>query len=155
VLFLLGGPAGLAAAAVGAAVLLAGPGRPWLTRLAPALAAGAVVLAGFVVALRPWPGPDPGAHSGLAQGLVLVGVALAVVGSVAWQRAGTVPEGGDEYVTIDAMFDPSVNGPGPAGYRPNVGTPEPGSGREPSWPSESTARRSRSSSRTRGSSRSS
>ncbi|MBB5789636.1 alpha-(1-_3)-arabinofuranosyltransferase [Jiangella mangrovi] len=167
VLFLLGGPAGLAAAAVGAVVLLAGPGRPWLTRLAPGLAAGAVLLAGFVVALRPWPGPDPGAHSALAQGLVLVGVALAVIGSVAWQRAGSVPEGGDEYVTIDAMFDPSANGSGngsgngsangsgPAGYRPKVRTPEPESGREASWPSESTARGSRSSSRTKGSSRSS
>ncbi|TDC46301.1 DUF3367 domain-containing protein [Jiangella ureilytica] len=154
VLFLLGGPAGLAAAAVGAAVLLAGPGRPWLTRLAPALAAGAVVLAGFVVALRPWPGPDPGAHSGMAQGLVLIGVAIAVIGSVAWQRAGTVSEDG-EYVTIDAMFDPSVNGSAAAGYRPTVSTPEPESGREPTWPSASTTRGSRSSSRTRGSSRSS
>ncbi|RIQ16011.1 hypothetical protein, partial [Jiangella rhizosphaerae] len=141
-------------AAVGAVVLLAGPRRPWLTRLAPALAAGAVLLAGLVVALRPWPGPSPGAHSGLAQGLVLIAIALAVIGSVAWQRAGSVAED-DEYVRIDAMFDPAANGATPAGYRPTVKTVEPENGREPSWTSESTARGSRSSSRTRGSSRSS
>lgn len=151
-LVLLGGLAGLAAAGVGAIVLLAGPRRPRLTRLAPALAAVAVLLAGLVVALRPWPGPSPGAHSGLAQGLVLLGLALAVIGSVAWQRAGTVPEDG-EYVRIDAMFDPAANGSAPAGYRPTVAEPE--NGREPSWPSASTARRSRSSSRTKESSRSS
>ncbi|PZF84317.1 alpha-(1-_3)-arabinofuranosyltransferase domain-containing protein [Jiangella anatolica] len=148
VLVLLGGAAGLAAAAVGAVVLLAGPRRPWLTRLAPALAAGCVLLAGIVVALRPWPGPDPGAHSALAQGLVLVAIALAVVGSVAWQRPGSVPED-DEYVRIDAMLDPV------AGYGTPVRTTEPENGRESTWLSESTARGSRSSSRTRGSSRSS
>ncbi|SDU75204.1 alpha-(1-_3)-arabinofuranosyltransferase [Jiangella alkaliphila] len=116
VLTLLGGAAGLAAAAVGAVVLLAGPGRPWLTRLAPALAAGAVLLAGIVVALNPWPGPDPGAHSAVAQGLVLIAIALAVIGSVAWQRPGTAPED-DEYVRIDAMLDPTATGPVPAGSR--------------------------------------
>ncbi|SDS78472.1 alpha-(1-_3)-arabinofuranosyltransferase [Jiangella sp. DSM 45060] len=144
VLVLLGGAAGLAAAAVGTVVLLAGPGRPRLTRLAPALAAGAVLLAGIVVALRPWPGPSPGAHSGLAQGLVLIAIALAVIGSVAWQRPGTVPED-DEFVRIDAMLDPE------AGY----GTVVPEHRRDSTWTSASTERRSRSSSRTRGSSRSS
>ncbi|WP_198663571.1 alpha-(1-_3)-arabinofuranosyltransferase domain-containing protein [Jiangella endophytica] len=143
VLVLIGGAAGLAAAAVGAVVLLAGPGRPWLTRLAPALAAGAVLLAGFVVALRPWPGPSPGAHSGVAQGLVLIGIALAVIGSVAWQRAGSVPED-DEFVRIDAMLDPAAE------YRPPERTAEPGHGDEPARLSASVARRSRSSSRAKG-----
>ncbi|TDE07404.1 alpha-(1-_3)-arabinofuranosyltransferase [Jiangella asiatica] len=156
-LFLLGGVAGVLAAAVGAAVLLAGPRRPWLTRLAPALAAVAVLLAGFVVALRPWPGPDPGAHSGTAQVLVLVAVAIAVIGAVAWQRPGTVVDD-EQFVTIDSMFGPDQSGPAPngthrSGYRPTVGTSEPR--REETWTSASTARGSRSSSRTRGSSRSS
>ncbi|WP_051425968.1 alpha-(1-_3)-arabinofuranosyltransferase [Jiangella gansuensis] len=155
-LVLLGGVAGALAAAVGAAVLLAGPRRPGLTRTAPVLAGGAALLAGFVVAIRPWPGPDPGAHSAAAQVLVLVAVAIAVIGAVAWQRPGSVAD--DEFVTIDAMLESEPpgatrNGMGRSGYPPTVSTSE--RRREETWTGASTARGSRFSSRTKGSSRSS
>ncbi|PSL04071.1 arabinofuranan 3-O-arabinosyltransferase [Haloactinopolyspora alba] len=77
---LLGGVAGLAAAGLGAAVGAAA--RRWsrLEEVVPVLAGGAALAAGAVVALRPWPGPDPGAHSAGAQVLMLVALALATLG---------------------------------------------------------------------------
>ncbi len=77
----LGGVAGVAAAGAGVLVLAAGKRSSQVRRCVPFLAGACTSAAGVIVALDPWPAAAPGAHSGVAQTLVLVALAVVMVGS--------------------------------------------------------------------------
>lgn len=99
---LLGGLAGLAAVVLGALTAVVASRRPGLGRSVPGLAAGTALCAGLIVALRPWPGPEPGAHSAVAQVLMLVAVAFAIVASAGPSGTGRAFGAGDGLGSHDA-----------------------------------------------------
>jgi arabinofuranan 3-O-arabinosyltransferase len=114
IMVVLGGLAGFGAALVAVAVVLVGPWYPAMRRMVPVLAAVAVVLAGLIVALRPWPSAYPGAHSGLAQLLALVGIAFPLIGPVQRRADGTSYAPADvaaQYVSLhDLLGTPLIMG---------------------------------------------